>query len=81
MHSVPSRVALREWLEVVPHDKLCWATDSSTSETIGGNGRCTLAGIAGVLVETLRAGMLDYQHERLAFVPVDTRETLRDDVM
>ena len=35
------RQALREWLEVVPHDRLCWGSDSSTPETIVGNGRCT----------------------------------------
>jgi hypothetical protein len=53
------RLALREWLEVVPHDKICWGSDSSTPETIVGNGRSTRAEIAGVLEEMLREGMLD----------------------
>jgi hypothetical protein len=53
------RLALREWLEVVPHDKLCWGSDSSTPETVVGIGRVTRAEIAGVLEEMLREGMLD----------------------
>jgi predicted TIM-barrel fold metal-dependent hydrolase len=53
------RQARREWLEVVPHDRLCWGSDSSTPETIVGIGRCMRAEIAGVLLEMLREGMLD----------------------
>lgn len=53
------RQALREWLEVVPHDRICWGSDSSTPETIVGNGRNTRAEIAGVLAEMLGERMID----------------------
>jgi len=53
------RLALREWLEVVPHNKLCWGSDNGTPETIAGNGRNTRGEIARVLVEMLEEGMID----------------------
>jgi len=31
------RLALREWLEIVPHNRICWGSDSGTPETIAGN--------------------------------------------
>lgn len=58
------RQALREWLEVVPHNRLCWGSDSSTPETIVGNGRNTRAEIAGVLEQMLRERMMDERAAR-----------------
>ena len=43
------RMALGEWLEIVPHNKLCFGSDSGTPENIVGTGEATRTEIANVL--------------------------------
>ena len=62
------RQALREWLEVVPHNKLCFGSDSATPESIAGIGHVTRSEIAHVLVEMLEEGMLDKEAAHIFLV-------------
>ena len=53
------RMALSEWIEVVPHGKLCWGSDSGTPETIVGIGEVVRRAIADVLEDLLAREVLD----------------------
>lgn len=59
MSTARFRLALTEWLEAVPHDRICWGSDSSTPESIVGIDRITREQIAWVLSDMLRDGRLD----------------------
>jgi len=51
MTRVRFNMALAEWIEIVPHGKFCWGSDSGTPETIVGIGEITRERIANVLEE------------------------------
>lgn len=53
------RMALAEWLEIVPHGKMCWGSDSSCPETIVGIGQLTRTNIADVLEDQIERRVLD----------------------
>jgi len=52
-------LALSEWLEVVPHDRMCWGSDSAYPETIVGVDRITRRNIAAVLEDLIQRRILD----------------------
>lgn len=59
------RLALAEWLEVVPHDRFCWGSDcSSAPEHIVGVNYIVREEIANVLEDLLSRRIID---ERVAF--------------
>jgi hypothetical protein len=53
------RMALAEWLEVVPHDRLCWGSDSHSPETIVGIDWVVREEIANVLDELVQRDILN----------------------
>jgi hypothetical protein len=53
------RMALSEWLEIVPHGKFCWGSDSNCPESIVGIGQATRSIIADVLDELIEHRVLD----------------------
>ena len=53
------RMALSEWIEVVPHGKLCWGSDSGTPETIVGIGHVVRSTVADVLEDLIARRVLD----------------------
>lgn len=57
----PSRfkLALSEWLNVVPHDRICWGSDSGSPESVAGTDSITRKLIAEVLEDELRNGTID----------------------
>lgn len=55
------RMALAEWLEVVPHGKFCFGSDSSSPETIVGSGEITREVIANVLEDQMARRIIDEQ--------------------
>jgi len=57
------RMALAEWLEVVPHGKFCFGSDSSSPESIVGSGEITREVIANVLEDQMARRIID---ERIA---------------
>jgi len=57
------RMALAEWLEIVPHGKLCWGSDSGLPENIVGIGQLTREIIANVLEDQIDRRIMD---ERVA---------------
>lgn len=68
------RAALTEWLEVVPHDRLCWGSDSGTPESIVGTDAIVRREIAHVLEDAIRDGILD-ERGALAFLENCYRKT------
>ena len=54
--------ALTEWLEVVPHDRFCWGSDSKSPETIAGIDSITRRGIADVTAEAVASGIIDEKY-------------------
>lgn len=63
------RLALAEWLEVVPHDRFCWGSDSSAApENIAGVNYIVREEIANVLEDLLTRRIID---ERIAFEFLD----------
>lgn len=46
-------MALAEWIEIVPHGKFCFGSDSSCPESIVGTGEITREVIANVLEDLI----------------------------
>ena len=61
------RQALGEWLEVVPHDRICWGSDSGSPESIVGIDSIVRGEIAGVLEGLMQDGIMD-EKTSLAFL-------------
>ena len=59
MTRVRFNMALAEWIEIVPHGKFCWGSDSGTPETIVGIGEITRERIANVLEEQIAHRIID----------------------
>ncbi|MCP4313025.1 MAG: amidohydrolase family protein [Bacteroidetes bacterium] len=59
MTRVRFHMALAEWIEIVPHGKLCWGSDSNSPETIVGIGEITRERIADVLEDQIAHGIMD----------------------
>jgi len=57
------RMALAEWIEIVPHGKFCFGSDSSSPESIVGTGEITREVIANVLEDQMARRIID---ERIA---------------
>ena len=57
------RMALAEWIEIVPHGKFCFGSDSSCPESIVGTGEITREVIANVLEDQIARRIID---ERIA---------------
>ena len=53
------RMALGEWLEMVPHNRFCWGSDSTTPEDIVGIDMVVREEIASVLQDHVQRRMLD----------------------
>lgn len=53
------RMALAEWLETVPHNRLCWGSDSGSPETIVGIDCVVREQIAEVLDDLIRRRVID----------------------
>lgn len=53
------RLALAEWIEVVPHGKFCWGSDSNSPEDIVGIGQLTREVIADVLEDLIHRRVID----------------------
>ena len=70
------RMALAEWLACVPHDRMCWGSDSCTPESICGIDSIVRRLIADVLEEALRERLVDERHA-LEFVENTYRSTPR----
>jgi len=56
------RLALSEWLAIVPHTRFCWGSDSGTPETIAGTDRITRGLIADVLEAAIRDQLIDERY-------------------
>ncbi len=56
------RLALGEWLACVPHDRMCWGSDSGTPETIVGIDSVMRRLIADVLDDCLRDRAIDERY-------------------
>ncbi|MBT4815490.1 MAG: amidohydrolase family protein [Lentisphaerae bacterium] len=56
--------ALAEWLAMVPHDRMCWGSDSSYPEDIAGVDRLTRQLIADVLEDAIEARIIDETYAR-----------------
>lgn len=59
MTRVRFNMALAEWIEIVPHGKFCWGSDSGTPETIVGIGEITRERIANVLEDQIAHRIID----------------------
>lgn len=59
MTRVRFHMALAEWIEIVPHGKFCWGSDSNSPETIVGIGEITRERIANVLEDQIAHGIMD----------------------
>jgi len=70
------RAALAEWLEVVPHHRLCWGSDSGSPESIAGIDGIVRREIAGVLEGQVADGIADGA-SALAFLEACYRQTPR----
>ncbi len=55
------RMALAEWLEIVPHGKFVWGSDSGLPENIVGIGQITREAIANVLEDQIERRIMDEQ--------------------
>ena len=53
------RTALAEWIEIVPHGKFCFGSDSNSPETIVGTGEITREVIANVLEDQIARRIID----------------------
>ena len=53
------RLALAEWIEIVPHGKFCFGSDSNCSESIVGTGEITREVIANVLEDQMARRIID----------------------
>ena len=53
------RLALAEWLEIVPHGKFCFGSDSNCIESIVGTGEITREVIANVLEDQMARRIID----------------------
>ncbi|HIJ66178.1 MAG TPA: amidohydrolase family protein [Candidatus Hydrogenedentes bacterium] len=53
------RAALAEWLEIVPHGKFCWGSDSNFPEDVVGKGQITREEIANVLEDLIARRIID----------------------
>ncbi len=56
------RHALSEWLEVIPHDRMCWGSDSNSPETIAGIDSIMRRLIADVLEVSLAEKTVDEKY-------------------
>ena len=56
------RGALAEWLACVPHDKLCWGSDSGGPESIAGTDSIVRRLIADVLESCIADGTIDERY-------------------
>jgi len=59
--------ALPEWLEVVPHNRFCWGSDTSALEGLVGADHLTRQGIATVLEDCIERRIID-EPAALAFL-------------
>lgn len=53
------RMALGEWVEVVPHNRLCWGSDCGSLESIAGINRIVREEIANVLTDLVHRRIID----------------------
>jgi len=53
------RMALAEWIEIVPHGKFCFGSDSNCPESIVGTGEITREVIANVLEDLIARRIID----------------------
>jgi predicted TIM-barrel fold metal-dependent hydrolase len=53
------RMALAEWIEIVPHGKFCFGSDSGCLESIVGTGEITREVIANVLEDQIARRIID----------------------
>jgi len=70
------RAALAEWLEAVPHERICWGSDTGTPECIVGIDELVRTQIADVLEESIGHGTLD-EKTALAFLNCAYETTAR----
>lgn len=56
------RLALAEWVAIVPHDRFCWGSDSGTPETICGIDGITREAIADALEEMVADRIIDERY-------------------
>ena len=68
------RLALSEWLATVPHDRMCWGSDSSTPESIVGIDSIMRNLIADVLEASVEERIIDEKYA-LEFIENSYRET------
>ena len=59
------RLALGEWLACVPHDRMCWGSDSITPESIAGINSVVRHAVADVVEQAFQDRLIDerYGHE------------------
>jgi amidohydrolase family protein len=55
------RMALAEWIEIVPHGKFCFGSDSNSPENIVGSGEVTREVITNVLEDQIDRRIIDEQ--------------------
>jgi hypothetical protein len=74
MSRIRFRNALAEWLQIVPNDRFCWGSDSSSPETIVGIDFVVREEIGKVLADLLKDRIIDpkYAHEFLENTYVKT---------
>ena len=68
------RMALAEWLTNVPHDRMCFGSDSGTPETIVGIDHVMRTNIAAALEMCLEDGTIDERYA-MEFIENTYRET------
>jgi hypothetical protein len=68
------RSALAEWLEIVPHDRICWGSDCGSLETAAGIDQVTRHEIAGVLEDLIARRILG-EPAALAFLQACYQDT------
>ena len=68
------RMALTEWLEVVPHGRFCWGSDSHVPEDIVGIGQTTRDLIAEVLEDLIGRSLMD-ERTALDFLDLAYQQT------
>jgi predicted TIM-barrel fold metal-dependent hydrolase len=56
------RAALMDWLEMVPKEKFCWGSDSSSVESIAGIDHTVRHLIAETLNESINCGIIDEEY-------------------
>jgi len=70
------RMAFAEWLEIVPHNRFCWGSDSGFPENIVGIGRIVREEIGGVLEDLMARRILD-ERTALDFLRLTYQDTPR----